>query len=74
MNRAISVTDAMALSVAERIELVEDLWDTIAKIPESVELTNDQKILLNERLEAFHKNPDAGSPWDEVKKRIRGKG
>jgi putative addiction module component (TIGR02574 family) len=71
MKRSISASDVMELSVAERIELVEDLWDTIAEVPEIVELTEEQKRVLDERLEAYHKNPDAGSPWEEVKNRIR---
>jgi len=71
MKRNISASDVMELSVAERIELVEDLWDTIAEVPEIVELTEEQKRVLDERLEAYHKNPDAGSPWEDVKNRIR---
>jgi putative addiction module component (TIGR02574 family) len=71
MKRNFSASDVMELSVAERIELVEDLWDSIAEVPESVELTEEQKKTLSERLNAYHKNPDDGSPWDEVKKRIK---
>jgi putative addiction module component (TIGR02574 family) len=63
MKRNITASDAMELSIAERIELVEDVWDTIAQVPESVELTEVQKRILDERLEAYHKNPEAGSPW-----------
>lgn len=73
MKRSISVSDVMELTVAERIELVEDVWDTISEVPESVKLTQEQKQILDERLEAYHKNPDAGSPWEDVKKRIRGR-
>jgi putative addiction module component (TIGR02574 family) len=71
MKRIISISDVMELSVAERIELVEDVWDTISEVPESVELTQEQKQLLDERLQAYHRNPTAGSPWEEVKKRLR---
>lgn len=70
MKRRIKVSDAMELSVAERIELVEDIWDSIAEAPEKVELTDIQKAALDERLEAYHRNPDEGSPWETVKKRI----
>lgn len=64
------ISDAMSLSVSERIELVEDLWDSIAEVPENVELTEEQKLILEERLESYHKKPESGSPWEEVKKRI----
>ena len=69
--KRITASDVIELSVAERIELVEDLWDTIAQVPESVELTEDQKRILDERLDAYHKEPNTGSPWEDVKKRIR---
>ena len=62
--------DILELSVAERIQLVEDIWDSIAAVPESVPLSEEQKIELDRRLEAYHQNPDAGSPWGEVKQRI----
>ena len=66
----IKVTDTLKLSIPERIQLVEDIWDTIASETDSVELTENEKKIIDERLEAYHKNPDEGSPWDEVYKRI----
>ncbi len=66
----IKVTDTLKLSIPERIQLVEDIWDTIASETESIELTENEKKIIDERLEAYHKNPDEGSPWDDVYKRI----
>lgn len=59
------------LSVSERIQLVEDIWDSIAKVPESLPLSDEQKLELDRRLDAHHNDPDAGSPWDVVRDRIR---
>lgn len=44
---------------------------SIAAIPEAVPLSEDQKMELDRRLEAYHRNPDAGSPWIEVRERLR---
>lgn len=63
--------DILKLSVAERIQMVEDIWDSIAAVPEAVALSEDQKKELDRRIEAYHLNPDAGSPWIEVRERIR---
>jgi len=63
-------SDILELSVAERIQIVEDIWDSIAAVPESIPLSEDQKKELDRRLEAYHANPDAGSPWNDVKQRI----
>lgn len=58
------------LSVAERIQLVEDIWDSIATAPESLGLTESQRQELDHRLEA-HRQSSAGSSWAEVKARIQ---
>lgn len=63
--------DVLNLSVPERIQLVEDIWDTIAEVPEEVALTDEQKAELDRRLVAYHQNPDEGSPWETVRERIR---
>ena len=63
--------EILGLSVSERILLVEDIWDSIAEVPEEVALTASQKIELDARLEAYHENPAAGSPWELVRERIR---
>lgn len=67
-----SMSDILRLSLDERLQLVEDLWDSIAAIPESVPLTDAQREELDHRLENFHKNPESGSPWIDVKRRILG--
>ena len=69
--RTLVEADILELSVPERIQLVEDIWDSIAELPESVPLTGEQKEELDRRLDAYHQNPDEGSPWDIVRERIR---
>jgi putative addiction module component (TIGR02574 family) len=63
--------DILNLSVTERILLVEDIWDSIAEIPEEVYLTAAQEQELDLRLDAYHRDPHAGSPWSEVRERIQ---
>ncbi len=69
----ITVTDTLGLSISKRIQLVEDIWDTIAAQTESVELSEEDKQLIDNRLQAYHENPDLGSPWEEVYNRILSK-
>jgi putative addiction module component (TIGR02574 family) len=59
------------LSMAERILLVEEIWDSIAATPEAVPFTEAQKQDLERRLTAHAANPQAGSSWEEVKARLR---
>jgi len=63
--------NVLSLSIPERIQLVEDIWDTIAEVPEEVRLTDEQKAEIDRRLDAYHRNPDEGSPWGMVRERIR---
>jgi len=68
--RKLSATDTLNLSVPERIQLVEDIWDTIAVKADSVELSENEKKIIDKRLDAYHRNPTLGSPWEDVFARI----
>jgi putative addiction module component (TIGR02574 family) len=48
------------MSVAERIQLAEDIWDSIVAKPESLPLTDAQRQELDRRLEMYAQNPDEG--------------
>lgn len=66
----VNLADVLELSVPERIQLVEDIWDSIAAIPQSVPLTEAQRTELDRRLEDCRLHPEDGSPWEQVRKRI----
>ena len=56
--------DISRLSPAERLKLVEELWDSLA--PSEIPLTPAQAEELDRR-EALHRTqPGAGRPWREV--------
>ncbi|NCC62713.1 MAG: addiction module protein [Verrucomicrobiae bacterium] len=67
----IVASNILELSVSERIQLVEDIWDSVAEAPESVPLTQNEKAELDRRLDAYHKDPNEGSPWGMVRERIK---
>jgi putative addiction module component (TIGR02574 family) len=71
MKMTRSLAEILELSVPERIQLVEDIWDSVSEAPEAVVLTEEQGRELDRRLEAYRLNPQQGSPWEEVKERIR---
>ncbi|GAA6620108.1 addiction module protein [Scytonema sp. NUACC26] len=58
------------LSIAERIQLAEDLWDSILEQQDEVPLTDAQQQELDLRLERYHQEPTSGSTWEEVKQRL----
>ncbi len=66
----ISIADILQLPVQERIRLVELIWDSVAAVPEAVDISSDLKIELEARLAEFEENPDAGFSWEQVKSRL----
>jgi putative addiction module component (TIGR02574 family) len=65
-----TITDLLQLSLDERIQLVEDLWDSIAADPEALSLTEAQKLELDRRLDDYHRHPEVSSPWSVVRERM----
>jgi putative addiction module component (TIGR02574 family) len=66
----VTVSELLHLSPAERIQLAEDLWDSVAAHPEQVEVPPEQLAELERRLAELDKNPEEGEPWDQVKARL----
>jgi putative addiction module component (TIGR02574 family) len=61
------------LGRAERLELVEDLWDSIAKEDASQPVSDEKLAELRSRKEHFQKHPNSGRTWAEVKHHAREK-
>jgi len=66
----ITAAETLNLPVSERIKLVTEIWDSIAEFPGKIELTPSTRKLLDKRLVAYRANPDQGSSWQEVKRRL----
>ena len=62
--------EILQLNIAKRIQLVEDIWDSISTTTEEIDLTEAQEKKLEVRLERLQQNPNSGSTWEEVKQRI----
>lgn len=67
----VSVADILGLPIQERIHLVEMIWESIAAVPQAVEVSPVLEAELRERLAEFQHNPEAGFSWDEVKAQLK---
>ena len=47
------VSEILQLSVAERIQIVEDIWDSILESPQSLTLSDAETAKLDKRLESY---------------------
>lgn len=64
-------TECMKLSVSERIQLVEDIWDSIAaEASDTIELSQAQKDELHRRIVEHRVDPSTAVPWEEVRSRL----
>lgn len=66
-----TATEIRKLSLAERIQLLEDVWDSIAEETNAWELTPELQAELDQRLNDPETNPSGNVTWEEVKAGLR---
>jgi putative addiction module component (TIGR02574 family) len=63
--------DLRKLPISERIQLVEDLWDSIAEeSPDSLQLSATERAELNRRYAAHQADPSTAIPWEQVRAKL----
>jgi putative addiction module component (TIGR02574 family) len=63
--------ELLKLSPAERIQLAQDLWDSIAEEADDLPLTEEQRAELDRRMAEHERDPSSSAPWSEVRARLR---
>ena len=58
------------LTNSEKILLAEDLWDSVASNEQLFPITEEQKSILDKRLEKYSFDQDSGDSWLNIKNRI----
>lgn len=59
------------LSRAERLQLVEDLWDSLVQEDVELSVSEEKRAELRRRKERFLRHPSSGRTWEQVKQRAR---
>ncbi len=70
MNMSTALRELEMLPITERVQLVEDLWDSIARSNAEVPIPQWQKDELNRRKQNYLRNTNSGRTWDQVKQSI----
>jgi putative addiction module component (TIGR02574 family) len=65
-----SMKELRHLPIPERIELVKELWDSIAEESPAIDLSKEQVAELDRRLDALEAQPESGTPWHIARERI----
>lgn len=63
--------DIQSLSVSDRLQLLEEIWDGLVATPEAVPVTDAQREEFARRRRAHARNPSAAKPWAEVRARLQ---
>jgi len=69
MNKPL-LQELLKLSPAERIELAQELWDSIAP-NDMPPLSEAQKQEIDRRIAEHERDPSRASSWDEVQARLQ---
>jgi putative addiction module component (TIGR02574 family) len=70
MTHHYALSQALKLTVEERLELVEEIWDSIAADAQLLPLTDSERTELDRRVEAYHRDPSDTVSWDELERRL----
>jgi putative addiction module component (TIGR02574 family) len=66
------ISELQRMPIHERLQLVEDLWDSIALENTNLTVAQWQMDELDRRAANFEANPASGIPWETAKEIIRG--
>ncbi|BAZ86795.1 MULTISPECIES: addiction module protein [Nostocales] len=72
MDISVTLNEIKALSIADRIRIVQDILESIAAEQAYPDLTTAQKRELDRRISDYEANPDNVMTWEEIKSSIRG--
>lgn len=65
------IAELLKLSPAERIQLAEDLWDSVAAQPDLLPaLSDDQRQEIERRVAEHVRNPSSALRWEDVRTRL----
>ena len=63
-------SDLLQLSPAERIQLAQDLWDSVAAEPQVLPISEAQRQEVARRSEVHRRNPAEAIPLEDALERI----
>ena len=66
--------DYRDLPIPERLQLVEDIWDSIAHDAKALPLTPEQRAELHRRWAEHERDPASAIPWEQVRDELYGRG
>ena len=66
----LSLDEIQQLSVSERVQLAEQIWDSIVGTPDALPIPESQIHELDRRLKLHNEDPEAAQPWSTIRSRL----
>jgi putative addiction module component (TIGR02574 family) len=63
--------EIQSLSVTDRLQLLEEIWDSLVDTPEAIPVTDAQRKELARRRRSHARSPSAAKSWAQVRARLR---
>jgi len=60
----------LPLTIPEKLQLIEEIWDSVVMDADQIPLTQSQKQELDRRLASYQNIENEGKSWEVVKRRI----
>lgn len=70
LSMAYNKKELLALSDKEKLELAEELWDSVEE--KMLPISKEEIAFAEERLKMHNANPSEGLTWEEFRKSIKG--
>jgi putative addiction module component (TIGR02574 family) len=70
----VGTVDIATLSTDGRLQLMDELWESLSADPQQIPLTIAQREELDRRLDELDREDPSGIPWEEVFRKIRSRG
>lgn len=65
-----AVQQLMALSVEDRLRAIGALWDSIVDEAPDYPISEHDRRVVEQRLEDYRREPEAGIPWEVVREQL----
>ncbi|WP_071187791.1 addiction module protein [Trichormus sp. NMC-1] len=72
MDISVTLNEIKALSIADRIRIVQEILESIEAEQAYPDFTAAQKREIDRRITDYEANPDDVMTWEEIKASIRG--
>jgi putative addiction module component (TIGR02574 family) len=63
--------EVQALSAREKLQLVDELWMSMAPELDTLDVSEEEKDILDERWAAFLKEPNSAMTFEQFKERLK---